>query len=328
MGELRQRRRVALPVLAGIGGMVVPVADLPGLQRRVVDSPRLGDGDVDRHRVRPGTAGAGRAALPRPPACLSTHRGDRRRRHRADRDRARVQRQHRRRPAARRTGGARPDPGDALRRGPFRPALRPARSRGLVGGSRAPESTRSWSGWCWVCWCTRRLPRAATWSAPPTCSARSASSPPRSWRAPPSRAFARPSLPTCACRGCSTRGRATCSCRCSPWRTPGIEINGDFLSRAFTSTITLGILIGYVVGKPIGIAGTRGWSPVCSRGRLRPPVGWAAVVGGGAIAGIGFTVSILIATLAFSGDRAGGGQAGRAQRRGVCPRCARGCCFA
>jgi hypothetical protein len=39
------------------------------------------------------------------------------------------------------------------------------------------------------------------------------------------------------------------------------------------------------------------------RGRLRPPVGWAAVVGGGAIAGIGFTVSILIATLAFSGDR-------------------------
>jgi Na+/H+ antiporter NhaA/protein-disulfide isomerase len=83
----------------------------------------------------------------------------------------------------------------------------------------------------------------------------------------------------------------------------GIEINGDFLSRAFTSTITLGILIGYVVGKPIGVAGTAWLVTVCSRGRLRPPVGWAAVVGGGAIAGIGFTVSILIATLAFSGDR-------------------------
>lgn len=38
-----------------------------------------------------------------------------------------------------------------------------------------------------------------------------------------------------------------------------------------------------------------------SGGRLRPPVGWAAVTGVGRIAGIGFTVSILIATLAFSG---------------------------
>jgi protein-disulfide isomerase len=40
-----------------------------------------------------------------------------------------------------------------------------------------------------------------------------------------------------------------------------------------------------------------------SRGRLRPPVGWAAVAGGGTIAGIGFTVSLLIATLAFRGAR-------------------------
>jgi len=38
-----------------------------------------------------------------------------------------------------------------------------------------------------------------------------------------------------------------------------------------------------------------------TRGRLRPPVGWAAVAGGGTIAGIGFTVSLLIATLAFDG---------------------------
>jgi protein-disulfide isomerase len=37
--------------------------------------------------------------------------------------------------------------------------------------------------------------------------------------------------------------------------------------------------------------------------RLRPPVGWAAVAGGGAIAGIGFTVSLLIATLAFHGEQ-------------------------
>ena len=39
-----------------------------------------------------------------------------------------------------------------------------------------------------------------------------------------------------------------------------------------------------------------------SRGRLRPPVGWAAVIGGGATAGTGFTVSLLIASVAFPGS--------------------------
>jgi Na+/H+ antiporter NhaA len=83
----------------------------------------------------------------------------------------------------------------------------------------------------------------------------------------------------------------------------GIAINGSFLAHAYTSPITLGILFGYVVGKPIGIAGTSWLVTRLSRGRLRPPVGWAAVAGAGAIAGIGFTVSLLIATLAFSGTQ-------------------------
>jgi Na+/H+ antiporter NhaA len=83
----------------------------------------------------------------------------------------------------------------------------------------------------------------------------------------------------------------------------GISINGSFLARAYTSPITLGILIGYVVGKPIGVVSFSWLVTRISRGRLRPPVGWASVFGGGAIAGIGFTVSILIATLAFQGDQ-------------------------
>jgi Na+/H+ antiporter NhaA len=83
----------------------------------------------------------------------------------------------------------------------------------------------------------------------------------------------------------------------------GIAINGAFLSRAYTSPITLGVLIGYVVGKPVGIVTCSWLVTKVSRGRLRPPVGWAAVAGGGAVAGIGFTVSILIATLAFTGDQ-------------------------
>jgi Na+/H+ antiporter NhaA len=83
----------------------------------------------------------------------------------------------------------------------------------------------------------------------------------------------------------------------------GIAINGSFLSRAYTSPITLGILFGYVAGKPIGIVGASWLITRLSRGRLRPPVGWAAVAGAGAIAGIGFTVSLLIATLAFTGTQ-------------------------
>jgi Na+/H+ antiporter NhaA len=81
----------------------------------------------------------------------------------------------------------------------------------------------------------------------------------------------------------------------------GIPISGAFLARAYSSPITLGILFGYVAGKPVGITGASWLLARLSRGRLRPPVGWAAVTGVGTIAGIGFAVSILIATLAFTG---------------------------
>jgi Na+/H+ antiporter NhaA len=83
----------------------------------------------------------------------------------------------------------------------------------------------------------------------------------------------------------------------------GIVVNPSFLSRAYQSPVTWGIIIGYVVGKPLGIFVTAWAGTVMSEGRLRPPVGWAAVLGGGSIAGIPFTVSILIATLAFRGDQ-------------------------
>ena len=81
----------------------------------------------------------------------------------------------------------------------------------------------------------------------------------------------------------------------------GIAISPGFLAEAVTSPITVGIVAGYVVGKPLGIAGTAWLLTRLSRGRLRPPVGWAAIGGTGAMAGIGFTLSLLIATLAFSG---------------------------
>jgi protein-disulfide isomerase len=80
-----------------------------------------------------------------------------------------------------------------------------------------------------------------------------------------------------------------------------IKISGSFLAQAYTSPATLGIMIGYIAGKPIGTAGAAWLVSKVGKGRLTPPIGWGAVVGVGAVAGIGFTVSLLIASLAFTG---------------------------
>ncbi|WP_405997091.1 Na+/H+ antiporter NhaA [Streptomyces sp. NBC_00829] len=83
----------------------------------------------------------------------------------------------------------------------------------------------------------------------------------------------------------------------------GIAISGEQLSSAVKSPVTLGILCGYVLGKPIAVLGASWLTSRLSHGRVRPPVGWGATAAGGTIAGVGFTVSLLIATLAFTGDR-------------------------
>jgi Na+/H+ antiporter NhaA len=82
----------------------------------------------------------------------------------------------------------------------------------------------------------------------------------------------------------------------------GITIDGGFLAQAYRSPITLGILLGYVIGKPVAVMAASWALTRFTGGRLRPQVGWAAVAGSGTIAGMGFTVSLLIATLAFEGQ--------------------------
>jgi len=83
----------------------------------------------------------------------------------------------------------------------------------------------------------------------------------------------------------------------------GIAIDGPFLARAFTSAVTWGVLLGYVIGKPVAVVGTSWLLSRLSHGKIRPTVGWAGVLASGTIAGIGFTVSLLIANLAFEGDQ-------------------------
>jgi Na+/H+ antiporter NhaA len=83
----------------------------------------------------------------------------------------------------------------------------------------------------------------------------------------------------------------------------GIHLNGHLLSGAIDSPITLGIAVGMLVGKPLGVsAGT--W--LATRPALhgpRSPISGPVLAAGGAGAGVGFTVSILISSLAFSGEQ-------------------------
>jgi Na+/H+ antiporter NhaA len=79
----------------------------------------------------------------------------------------------------------------------------------------------------------------------------------------------------------------------------GVHVEGDLLGDAVTSPVTLGILFGYVVGKPVGIV-IAAW--VGSRvAGLPRSLSWPVILGAGTVAGIGFTVSLLIATIAFEG---------------------------
>ena len=81
----------------------------------------------------------------------------------------------------------------------------------------------------------------------------------------------------------------------------GIVLSADFLSHAYTAPVTLGVLVGYVVGKPLAVVSSSWAVTRLSRGRIRPPIGDAAVIASGTIAGIGFTVALLIADRAFAG---------------------------
>ncbi|HJS95362.1 MAG TPA: Na+/H+ antiporter NhaA [Solirubrobacteraceae bacterium] len=81
----------------------------------------------------------------------------------------------------------------------------------------------------------------------------------------------------------------------------GIHITGSLLSGAVSSPITWGILLGYVLGKPIGVF-TGSW--IASRPALhgpRSPISEPVLLAAGACAGIGFTVSLLVSSLAFKG---------------------------
>ena len=83
----------------------------------------------------------------------------------------------------------------------------------------------------------------------------------------------------------------------------GIHIDGQLLGDAVTSPVTLGILFGYVVGKPLGILAAAWLASRSWLAGLTRSLSWPVIAGGGAVGGIGFTVSLLISSIAFQGQQ-------------------------
>jgi Na+/H+ antiporter NhaA len=82
----------------------------------------------------------------------------------------------------------------------------------------------------------------------------------------------------------------------------GIHVQGKLVEDAVSSPITLGIVFGYLVGKPVGIF-TGVW--LASRPRLggaRRALSWPATAGAGIVGSIGFTVALLVSSIAFHGQ--------------------------
>lgn len=78
----------------------------------------------------------------------------------------------------------------------------------------------------------------------------------------------------------------------------GIVLTGEKVSAATSSNVTIGIILGLVIGKPLGIT-LFAWVATKVGFELPPGINWAQFIGMGLAAGIGFTVSIFVGGLAF-----------------------------
>ncbi|MFF9070159.1 Na+/H+ antiporter NhaA [Streptomyces sp. NPDC014891] len=85
----------------------------------------------------------------------------------------------------------------------------------------------------------------------------------------------------------------------------GVSISGPALGEVFTRPEPLGVALGLVAGKILGVFAGTYLAARYTRARLNPDLAWADVFGLSVLAGIGFTVALLIGELAFPGQEAG-----------------------
>lgn len=81
----------------------------------------------------------------------------------------------------------------------------------------------------------------------------------------------------------------------------GVHIDADAIGTAFSSRIAWGVVVGLVVGKPLGIMLATALGVKIQVGRLPEGVAFPHLLGAACVAGIGFTVSLFVADLSFAG---------------------------
>ena len=81
----------------------------------------------------------------------------------------------------------------------------------------------------------------------------------------------------------------------------GVVVSGGALADVFHKPETLGVALGLVVGKPLGVFGGTWLAARFTRAELNADLRWPDVLAVATLGGIGFTVSLLIAELAFTG---------------------------
>lgn len=82
----------------------------------------------------------------------------------------------------------------------------------------------------------------------------------------------------------------------------GVHLDPATLGAAVASPLTWGVVVGLVVGKFIGITGATALIRALGKGQLAPGLGMPRIAGGAALSGIGFTISLFIVTIALPDD--------------------------
>ncbi|WP_107402000.1 Na+/H+ antiporter NhaA [Streptomyces oceani] len=82
----------------------------------------------------------------------------------------------------------------------------------------------------------------------------------------------------------------------------GVAVSGSALSETFQQPEALGVVAGLFLGKIVGVFGGTYLTARFTRARLNPDLSWSDVLGIAMLAGIGFTVSLLVTELAFTDE--------------------------